>query len=413
MTELFRSIRPLLFPLCLVGTYYALSPYFQYVSAPWLQLLPWIPYLFAAIITLLGWHFHSSRTVLVAALILMTTYWLQSPQATDLLLHKLLLALLPLNLLIIGFYKERSLLSSQMLGRLLLIFGQVALITWLQQFHRNELEAWLHIQPASLALLPFSLPYPFFVLIIQLFIVIALIWQYSRRPELFECYLIITVSITFWILFSSLLQAQEQIHTDQQQNSLQQQILISLNLLLWVTAILIHSHNMAYLDELTGLPGRRALNQRLMALGRRHTVAMLDIDHFKRFNDTYGHDVGDQVLQLVASKLRQVRGGTAYRYGGEEFCIIFPGKTLEQSLPALEEVRQSVEAAQMQLRGQQRPKSSKQGKKMRGKTSAKQQSVSVTISIGAAQRQPKINSIKQADKALYKAKEHGRNCICY
>ncbi|OMH30269.1 diguanylate cyclase [Motiliproteus sp. MSK22-1] len=413
MTDLFRSVRLLLLPLLLVGAYYGLSPYFLYISPPWLELLPWVPYLFAAIITLLGWHFHSSRAILVTAIILMTAHWLNSPQLQDPLLHQLLLALVPLNLVIIGFYREQSLLSMQTLGRLLLVLSQLALVAWLLQFHRSELEPWLQLQPASLALLSFTLPYPFLIIISHLLIIIALVWQYSRQPHLFECYLIITVGIMLWLLFRSLLQLQGQSHFDQNLSLIQQQILISLNLLLWITAILIHSHNMAYLDELTGLSGRRALNQRLMALGRRHTVAMLDIDHFKQFNDTYGHDVGDQVLQLVASKLRQVRGGTAYRYGGEEFCIIFPGKAIEQSLPALEEVRQNIEAAQMHLRGQQRPKNSKQGKKMRGKTNGKQKSVSVTISIGAAQRQPKVNSIKQADKALYKAKENGRNCICY
>jgi diguanylate cyclase (GGDEF)-like protein len=63
----------------------------------------------------------------------------------------------------------------------------------------------------------------------------------------------------------------------------------------------------------------------MMSLGHRFTIAMLDIDHFKRFNDTYGHAVGDQVLKMVAAKLRQVKGGgRAFRYGGEEFTLVFP-----------------------------------------------------------------------------------------
>jgi len=75
------------------------------------------------------------------------------------------------------------------------------------------------------------------------------------------------------------------------------------------------------------LPSRRALIERLPSLGRRYTVAMVDVDHFKNFNDTYGHDAGDQVLRMVASRLGEVSGGgTAFRYGGEEFTILFPGK---------------------------------------------------------------------------------------
>ncbi|HAG79498.1 MAG TPA: GGDEF domain-containing protein, partial [Pseudomonas sp.] len=76
-------------------------------------------------------------------------------------------------------------------------------------------------------------------------------------------------------------------------------------LLMLVTAIAHEAYLMAFRDELTGLPGRRALNERLQRLGRQYVLAMADVDHFKRFNDTYGHDVGDQVLKMVASRLRK------------------------------------------------------------------------------------------------------------
>ena len=69
------------------------------------------------------------------------------------------------------------------------------------------------------------------------------------------------------------------------------------------------SFSMAYIDELTGLPGRRSLNQSLINLGKKYAIAMVDIDHFKKFNDTYGHGTGDQVIKMVASKLRGMSGG--------------------------------------------------------------------------------------------------------
>ena len=85
--------------------------------------------------------------------------------------------------------------------------------------------------------------------------------------------------------------------------------------------------HMAFRDELTGLPGRRALNEKLQRMGRIYTLAMADVDHFKVFNDTHGHDVGDQVLRMVAAQLRRVSGGGhAYRYGGEEFTLVFPAR---------------------------------------------------------------------------------------
>ena len=86
-------------------------------------------------------------------------------------------------------------------------------------------------------------------------------------------------------------------------------------------------YHKAYLDELTNLPTRRALKEEMLKLGNRYTIAMLDIDHFKKFNDTYGHTVGDQVLKFTAALMKSTGGGgKAFRYGGEEFVIIFPGK---------------------------------------------------------------------------------------
>ena len=172
---------------------------------------------------------------------------------------------------------------------------------------------------------------------------------------------------------------------------------------------------MAFRDELTGLPGRRALNERLQRLGRNYVLAMADVDHFKKFNDTHGHDVGDQVLRLVAGQLRKVGGGgKVYRYGGEEFTLVFAGKTVEECLPHLEAIRQAVEQYPIQLRDrQQRPGDDQLGRQRRGGASGGR--VSVTVSIGVAQRGDAQRSVeevlKAADKALYGAKSAGRNCV--
>jgi GGDEF domain-containing protein len=91
-----------------------------------------------------------------------------------------------------------------------------------------------------------------------------------------------------------------------------------------IVAMLQESHRLAFNDELTGLPGRRALQEAMAGLGPRYSLAMADVDHFKSFNDTHGHDIGDQVLKLVAARLAQVQGGgRAFRYGGEEFTVLF------------------------------------------------------------------------------------------
>lgn len=187
--------------------------------------------------------------------------------------------------------------------------------------------------------------------------------------------------------------------------------------LLW--GLLRSSHAMAYRDELTGLPGRRALNERLNMLGGRFTIAMLDIDHFKRFNDTYGHDVGDEVLRLVASRIGSVGGGgTAYRYGGEEFCIVFPRKAVEDTVEPLEHVREKIDTYTMSLRDRNlRPKRSQEGTRKRGATRLGSDQFSVTISAGIAARSaehPDTDTVlAAADKKLYQAKKGGRNRVAY
>ncbi|NND68794.1 MAG: GGDEF domain-containing protein [Halioglobus sp.] len=186
-----------------------------------------------------------------------------------------------------------------------------------------------------------------------------------------------------------------------------------------VWGLLRSSHAMAYKDDLTSLPGRRALNERLKMLGRQYSIAMLDIDHFKKFNDTYGHDVGDEVLRLVASRIRRVgAGGTAYRYGGEEFCIVFPRREVVDCAPALEAVRKEIADYKMSLRDKTlRPLKGKEGSKRRGATRLRADQVSVTVSAGLAARGAKALDasavIAAADKQLYRAKKAGRNRVAH
>ncbi len=173
------------------------------------------------------------------------------------------------------------------------------------------------------------------------------------------------------------------------------------------------SFRLAYRDELTRLPTRRALNEALTQLGDEYAVAMVDVDHFKRFNDTYGHEAGDQVLRMVASKLERVSGGgRAFRYGGEEFSVLFPGKRVKEVLPHLEALRKEIQEARFALRGPGRPR--KRPSKVRASTGARRE-VAVTVSIGVAEASARYPTpeqvIQAADKALYRAKKAGRNQV--
>ena len=185
--------------------------------------------------------------------------------------------------------------------------------------------------------------------------------------------------------------------------------------LVLVMSMLHESHRLAFRDQLTGVPGRRALEERLGSLTGGYIIAMADVDHFKQFNDQHGHDIGDQVLKLVAGRLAEVGGGgTAYRYGGEEFSVIFPGVALEEAEAHLEAIRESIEKYRMAVRGDNRPKQAKEVEKLR-RDGTPGKVLSVTISIGLAAPSKKHPTprlvIQAADEALYRAKKAGRNRV--
>ena len=176
-----------------------------------------------------------------------------------------------------------------------------------------------------------------------------------------------------------------------------------------IVAVVETSYAMAYRDELTQLPSRRALNEALLQLGQSYSIAMLDVDHFKKFNDTFGHDSGDHALRMVASKLAQVTGGgKAYRYGGEEFAVVFPGKSIAESAVAVDKLRRVIEHTSFVVRGKERRTVRDNGWR-NGETET-----SVTVSVGVAAsgegRTDPADVMESADKALYRAKAKGRNC---
>ncbi len=187
--------------------------------------------------------------------------------------------------------------------------------------------------------------------------------------------------------------------------------------LILIISLLRRSRELAFIDELTGVPGRRAFNERLNNLGKTYSIAMIDIDHFKKFNDRHGHSVGDDVLKMVAARINANSGsGHAYRYGGEEFSIIFNGKTVEQCLPQLEQLRESIAEYLLIIRDNKARKQAEKNNNPKRGASREKSGVNVTISIGIAQREDKEDSpetvLKAADKALYTAKQKGRNRVC-
>lgn len=173
------------------------------------------------------------------------------------------------------------------------------------------------------------------------------------------------------------------------------------------------SYRLAYHDELTSLPGRRALEEALRTLDGEYVIAMVDVDRFKRFNDRYGHAAGDQALRMVAAELQKVGGGgRAYRYGGEEFAILFPGAKPADASGPLEEVRAAIADRRFALRAADRPRKKPDPPR---KSSRPPRLISVSVSIGFAAPSARTGDsgavLRAADRALYRAKNKGRNRV--
>lgn len=210
----------------------------------------------------------------------------------------------------------------------------------------------------------------------------------------------------FWMLFSQLIP----FLFLQDKNSF---ILFSLiTALIAIFALIQDAYRMAYIDTLTGVPSRRALEEAFLRLGSTYTIAMVDIDFFKKFNDKFGHDIGDDVLKLIATELSLIKnGGKVYRYGGEEFTILFAGKKGESCILALEERREAIFRRGFVIRDKERPeKAPKKGLTREAKIKKEKLSVSIGMATSKKGQTPQ-DIIKIADTALYKAKESGRNCL--
>jgi len=311
--------------------------------------------------------------------------------------------LLPVMFGLFAAWEERTHLLQDLVARLAVLVAVGSVALGLEQSFPQSLLAWLaDIRWPSLHGEWMSLIQLSYVVFLIAFAV--LIVQYLRKPRPLHAAQLVGLLGLFWALPKTFILP------------FTLNIMCSQVMLMIAAAVAHEAYQMAFRDELTGLPGRRALNERMQRLGRNYVLAMSDVDHFKKFNDTHGHDVGDQVLRLVASKLSKIAngGGRAYRYGGEEFAIVFAGKTVEECMPHLEVIRETIANYAIQLRNQDnRPQDDLQGRQRRSGSQAS--AVSVTVSIGVAERQPEHRNpdevLKAADQALYAAKGAGRNCV--
>lgn len=366
---------------------------------------------------LLTWRFHSSR-IAFALLAIFATQQAASilhpsqlvPGTAGWMALQTTAVLLPLTFIVIALMQERGFTLASTLPVFLLFFVEFVFVAVLYRGNNGRPSAG-HVHHSAMASWP---RYVWLLLIVSgSFLLVR--YLLTRKPA---------DSALFWSLGGAILSlrfvSSAAIST----------LYSAASAAILAISIVENSYLLAYHDELTALPSRRSWNDALLRIQHPYSIAVVDIDHFKRFNDTYGHDTGDQVLRLVASTLSRVTGGgQAFRCGGEEFAILFPGKSGSEVFDHLEQLRAQVEKARFHLRSGERRQAPRgpdrrnirnakparlrnaAGRVDRGNTTE----LSVTVSIGlawSASAKSDPDTIQQtADKALYRAKANGRNRV--
>jgi len=386
-----------LFPIIvlLIGAFYGYQKYYQLPVSASIGIT-YLAHMLAIIVAGLSIRFSRSSLFFYVLLVVIANVVLRLGWAKGDLAYSLLSAFIPLLLVVLTVLPDRGIFSVKAIPAyaILLLVGVFSL-------------ALIMVSPAwaTYVFLTDWLPPQYFD------------WTNQSQTVLIVSFAALYILLTLCILNPSLHMAAgfgvlfiliAQLHFGDQSRSLN--VFGGAALLMCLYAILQETWRMAYLDELTGLPGRRALGEKFRKISGQYTVAMLDVDHFKKFNDTYGHDAGDAVLRMIAAKMSKVSGGgQPYRYGGEEFSIVFTGKKAQEAVRHLEALREEIANKPFIIRRTGRRNNTAPVKPVSNNT------VKVTVSIGFADSGGNKTSpwdvLKLSDKALYRAKGKGRNCV--
>ncbi len=365
-------------------------------------LPPAYPWVVFGVGLLLGWRFKRSQLVVALVVLFAAERALvffpdAGPSSTGRIVSAAIALALPLDLAALAWLTERSISSWTVPGRVVLglILGEPLAIALLLRPELAHVAQALQHVPVGLPWM--KMPQP--ALVAFLAAIVLATMRFVLRPTVIQSSFAWTLIAVFLALNGG---------------NPASTVYLATGGLVLVISLIETSHRMAFSDELTGLPSRRALTDALMRLPELYTVAMIDIDHFKKLNDEHGHAAGDQVLRLIGSTLTRTEGGgRPFRYGGEEFAVLFPGKSTDEALPYLEDLRETIEASSFVVRGRNRPKARPE-KPVRSSGGLRR--VTITVSIGVAEPEESgvdpEDVIRAADQALYRAKRDGRNRVC-
>ena len=414
--DLRRSIYLLSTPALIITILVSFITEITHFTQPIFFALPFLPYVIFAVALVLAYIFNNNREFLLVILITIT-YWvvnylifktdstLEITQREH--LSHYVTFLLPLNFIIFSFIQERGILSQFGLKQFAIIAIQISVIVIIIEypisalteiFNSHYFKQLTHnaVYLSQLSIISFE----FSLLVLASLI----IHQPSiRQGGIFGCLIFIFISF---------------LNID---NPDAFTLFYAAAGLFLISSIILNSYTLAYHDELTGLSSRRALKQYLMSLGSNYSLAMVDVDHFKSVNDIHGHDVGDQVLRQLSNYLKNAPGGAkAYRYGGEEFTLVYNNKSAADAADHANNLRKQIEKDSFKVRNKlERPTRHKTDKnrntKNKKEKSSKKKNFKYTVSIGVAeyreQHKTPFDTLKSADKALYVAKKKGRNRV--
>lgn len=400
MKSIQHILRSLLLPIIFILLSFVLTVIQKDFPLTFIQMTPWITYLVLALGLLLAVWFNRSRSFFVLLIVILSLFFLVDFKPSLIsndqyirFLYPFVSILIPINILLFAFIMERGIFSKWGVVRFGTILFQLVFVASNIFYSNEEL-----ISGIEVVIVPFDTakitPLPDLSILFFIVTMFVVLWKKKEWATHLDKALIGAPILLLLALHSF-------------DDVLSIRIHVTFIAVLFIIAQIQDAYRMAYIDELTTIPGRRALKEELLKLSTTYTIAMLDVDHFKKFNDKHGHDVGDEVLKLVASCIKDVSGGgKAFRYGGEEFTIVFPNKKLDESTPFLEELRERIAKTGLEKNR------SKQNQSRAGK---RKSMLYVTTSIGVAESSEKYKTpddvIIAADKALYRAKEKGRNQV--
>jgi diguanylate cyclase (GGDEF)-like protein len=406
LSLLWKSLFTVIYPGGLI--FFAVVGFLRPQGHPlWLQQpIAALPYIVLAFGLIFGWYFASSRMILSLLVLALADRALvllpatgADQESTSQTIVAITAFLVPLNLLAFSILKEDSLPTLRGVMRVVLVLVQPFLVLWLCLPDQSVLASSFTREYVPLLYTKWT-PIPQPALVVFAIALLMHIIRFALHRDPLE-------GGAIWALCAVFVAYHTSRHGWQPTN-----FFMAAGLILFVT-LLQSFYQRTYRDELTGIPGQLAYEEAIGQLGKRFSVAVIGIDQLTQYANVHGKSVSEQILKRAAPKIQAAcSDGQVFRTTGEEFTVLFPGKSATEALGTLDTVRKSVKAIDFFLRGRDRVWEKQRGAKEAG---PRDRPLSITLSIGVAEKLHDSATltlvIKSAYRGLYEAKGSGGNVV--